>query len=271
MAKRDQKITANGTVEPLQARLNDYSAVARISTAVKNLHRRMGNWPIYAAATGSALAMATGASANNIQTFTYDTSNNSVTPLGSSVASSKQAFFGVGNAHVVIRANSGLSVTANSALSPFAVLSVSGINPMGIFQANGNHQNLRNFAAGDKISSGAGSTALGGRIVNAFFSGSATGDFHAGVTGYAGLAIKTQGGQDFNYGWLKLVFTAVDGLPHTLTALSYGIELTPHMAINAGQISDDAATPEPGTMALALLAAGAAGVMALRRRRQQEV
>ena len=48
----------------LEGQLREYSAA--VSAAARKLHAQIGNWPIYAAATGSALAMATSASANTI-------------------------------------------------------------------------------------------------------------------------------------------------------------------------------------------------------------
>ncbi len=43
----------------LNARLGDYTASARLATAATTLRGRLANWPIYAAAAGSALAMST--------------------------------------------------------------------------------------------------------------------------------------------------------------------------------------------------------------------
>ena len=63
---------------PLARRLSDYTAVTRVSAVAKTLYRRTGNWPIYAAATGSALAMATGASASIITSGIYPGSGVSV-------------------------------------------------------------------------------------------------------------------------------------------------------------------------------------------------
>ena len=50
----------------LKIQLDSYSAAARSSATLATLRRRMGNWPAYAAVTGSALAAATSASAFQI-------------------------------------------------------------------------------------------------------------------------------------------------------------------------------------------------------------
>jgi hypothetical protein len=50
----------------LDHRLEAYFATLRSSSLKTVLKRRMGNWQIYAAVSGSAVAMATGASAASI-------------------------------------------------------------------------------------------------------------------------------------------------------------------------------------------------------------
>jgi hypothetical protein len=149
----------------------------------------------------------------------------------------------------------------------FAALSVLAFGPLNMFVTGASNLSAKNFAAGARISSAAGVLAGSARIVNASFSGNNYGRFHPGEPGYVGFAIGPAGG-NVEYGWLKLVFTSDPDThrPQVLEALAYGIETTPNQGIDAGATA--AATPEPGTMALGILAAGAAGVVALRRRRQ---
>ena len=52
--------------EALDFRLSGYSAGAKVAAAARRLRSRTGNWPVYAAAAGSALAMTTSASASII-------------------------------------------------------------------------------------------------------------------------------------------------------------------------------------------------------------
>ena len=61
MAKRKQKMTERGGTR-FDKRLEDYSALTRISTATGSPRSHSGQWAIYAAAVGSALAMGTNAS-----------------------------------------------------------------------------------------------------------------------------------------------------------------------------------------------------------------
>jgi hypothetical protein len=247
MAKRNAQTAARDHAQ-LDSRLGHYSANARTSTASKALLGRIGNWPIYAAAAGSALAMATSASASIIAGVYNPTSNTVIPNTPGNIG-----FLGIGTDHVVIKAVSGVT-----AKGPTAILSVIGFSPVGIFETATYSQNARKFAPGAPISTGP--FAATGKIVKAHFSGKDFGEFTAGIPGYAGLVINA--GTHLDYGWLKLEFTddPVTGLPATLTAIAYGIQ-TDGGHIDAGE------TPEPDTMALALLASGATGVAALRRRR----
>jgi len=88
-------------------------------------------------------------------------------------------------------------------------------------------------------------------------------------TGFAAFKFSTAAkGTDF--GWVRLKYTlGTNGLANAITAVDYAYDNT-GASILAGQ-KTSSATPEPSTAALALLAAGAAGVVALRRRRQTAV
>jgi hypothetical protein len=82
------------------------------------------------------------------------------------------------------------------------------------------------------------------------------------------------GGVDFagiqlpngDFGWVKLSWSGANDFADTINLYGWAVQ-TNGTAIRAGDtgVSD---TPEPGTLGLALLATGAAGVLALRRRRQ---
>lgn len=243
----------NSLKTALEKRLNGYSAGAA------KLRGRMGNWSVYAAAAGSALAITTNASASIIYgTFSGDGPHGgaSVQPQPGGTSSIKGIFFPGGEINIK-------AVSGTSNLSPFGVLSVEGIGALKIFQGSGsNAQNARNFLSGVGISAGAGTLASNARIVAARFSGSDFGSFQSGKYGFVGFADQVSPGVT-NYGWLKVDFIKQGDVPHILEVLAWGFETTANQAIAAG------ATPEPGTMALGILAAGAAGVVALRRRRKQ--
>jgi hypothetical protein len=229
-------------------------------------HRRAGNWPVYAAATGSALAMATGASASILYSGAQNVSvtaplnGNAIQPLGLD-----------GSGHVLnLKAGAGHSITTSGFSSRFGAVSVQAVNQVQIFVGS-NTQLVKNFLSGQMISSFAGGLKANAEIVNKGFLNdmglSTFGGFQAGVPGFAGLAIQLGTGTE--YGWIRLEFVAgASGLPKTLTAIDWAIQQTPGIAIAAGQTTDVAGTPEPGTMALALLASGAAGIMAWKRCRK---
>jgi hypothetical protein len=79
------------------------------------------------------------------------------------------------------------------------------------------------------------------------------------VTGYAGF--ETKNGV---LGWVEVRVGSPGTNPGiSVQVLSYAYNNVPGGPINAGQTTS--AIPEPGTMAMVLLAAGAAGLTALRR------
>jgi hypothetical protein len=251
----------------LDSRLSGYSSGAKVVAAARRLRSRTGNWPVYAAAAGSALAMTTSASASIISgVYTGSGPNGgvSVRPQASSHSSIKGLLFGLGELN--LKAKSGVG-----AFGHYTNFSVEGILPLRIFEAGSYGQYAKNFGFGGQISSAAGVLAASGaRIAKAVFSGgSSFGSFNAGVPGYVGFAVD-QGGGNVNYGWLKLEFSfnPQSQTQGVLEALGYGYETTAGKAIGAGDTGPGTATPEPGTMALSILAAGAAAVVALRRRRQ---
>ena len=270
MAKRNQAMAGREGAQ-LDARLNEYSALARVSATAKSMRNQVGNWPIYAAAAGSALAMATSASANIIH-GTYPSANQNPASHASKNASVQPGpsfikgltFISFGKDEINIGARSGVQPTfSGGPPQPFAQLYLQGVDPVRIFFTG---SLAKNFGAGKRITgSNSGPVA---KVVASVATGHPYGNFSSGQPGYAGLKIKTAGG-GLDFGWLKLEFTEQSGLPHLLTALAFGIEETPGAPILAGQTSDAVATPEPGSMGLAILAAGAAGVVALRRRRKQ--
>jgi hypothetical protein len=258
MAKKDfRAATREGS--QLDERLSDYAATTRISSAAKALYRRTGNWPIYAAATGSALAMATGASASIITSGIVS----GVYPSGVSV--------NPGGPATHIGLIPGLSVklhALSSAGGPVVQLQLEAGENIFFSQFTDSAKNFgfaSPIAPGLSPSSGVGHT----ENVQAFFNGHAYGNFAAGMPGFVGLSFATGLGNT-DYGWIALEFRDKGGIPYYLQALAFGIDTNPGQTpgtLLAGEI-DGGFIPEPGTLSLAILASGAAGVMALRRRRK---
>lgn len=94
--------------------------------------------------------------------------------------------------------------------------------------------------------------------------------------GYVGFVLKDGGGapgSDYYYGWLEITEIDLSGPTASITVGGYGIRTVAGVGIRAGDTGstshrNPAATPEPATTGLALLALGAAGVMRHRRRRE---
>jgi hypothetical protein len=123
---------------------------------------------------------------------------------------------------------------------------------------------------GSRVSAAAGTfdPTTGGRIAyKNILSGAtvASSANHPGTPEFIGFRFNTAtpSSPQYDYGWLEFVYTDDShGVPDSLTFL-------------AGAYNDEAGsaistpTPEPGAAGLMLLALGAAGVTALRRRRDQ--
>ena len=258
MAKKGFRATAREGSQ-LDERLSDYSAVTRISSKAKTLYRRAGNWPIYAAATGSALAMATGASASIISGV-YPGSGISVNPGGPTTHVGLIPGLSV---KLHAQSNRGLNVSTRSI----------GLQVEASFENiffSGYSDQAKKFALGSPIGTPAEALQVGNiENIQRFFLGSASGNFRSGQPAFVGLSFATIG-KNTDYGWIELEFTDKGGFPYYLDALAFGIDTDPGQlpgSFAAGETGPSA--PEPGTMSLAILAAGAAGVTALRRRRKQ--
>lgn len=270
MARRSRQNAVQDAVQDnvqLDKRLSDYSAVTRVSAAANGQHRRVGNWPIYAAAAGSALAMATSASASII--YSGPESISVTAPGGLNTALQPVDLDGAPSNHILdLVAGSGKFPLASTLFGTASLRGVGTLNHPLRIQIFDTGSLAKNFAKSAKISAGAGSLKIEGKVVQGFMTGSVVGKFSAGNSGFAGLALQTSNGNQTDYGWIQLIFeNGNNGLPATLTAKGWAIEEDGD-PILAGQTTDPPAVPEPGTMALGLLASGAAGVMILRRRRK---
>lgn len=146
---------------------------------------------------------------------------------------------------------------------------VTGVGGLRFLQTGKSGSFLRRFGGGINISTATGNfkavTAFVhtfAKSVNGFITSS--GSWKPHQTSFAAFRFKTGASADAttDYGWVRLVYTvSANNAPDRITAVdwAYGANGT---EIVTGEI------PEPSTAGLAILAAGAAGVAALRRRRK---
>lgn len=245
---------------------------------------KLANWQMYAAAAGSALAMASSASAGSL---TYGTLNvtASITPFASGTklntvnrpvninfgSRTQMKSFTIKGAKLGVGVGSfRVPNTQSGSANAFLHLFRTGVNG---FATKGG--TLAKVASGAKISQGnvkflSTDNSIGTRPGLGFEQGNhgmVSGPFTPSQTGFAGIGIHTAGGSDF-YGWVRLEFMDSPRGPDKVEAIDYAINNVAGASINAGQVAPPlSGVPEPSTPALALLAAGAAGVLALRRRR----
>ena len=101
----------------------------------------------------------------------------------------------------------------------------------------------------------------------------ASSGFPKSASAFAAFRLSTAGTlgagghHGLEYGWIRLSYElGANGLVNDVEIVDYAYAAL-GVQVTAGETS---ATPEPSTMAMALLAAGAAGVVALRRRRKSQ-
>lgn len=246
-------------------RLQDYSELTRKKCAGKS-----GNWAAYATAAGAAMAMASNASAAII----YCSAGNNYC---GNAASGVIATAGALNPHIHIATAAGnagaathnihLELNVQSVGSSIAFSAGVLGAKIKFFDTSGAGTNLaKNFQLGSVIGPTVahahlgvnGDAVLRNLVSNHFGSTRIYGNFSAGTPGVVGFAAYVTGGKE--YGWIRLQYEAALGEPTSVRAIDWAINTTVGQAITAP-------TPEPGTLPLALLASGAAGIAALRRRR----
>src|SRR6185437_14724240 len=144
--------------DPLDSRLSGYSAGAKLAAAASRLRSRTGNWPVYAAAAGSALAMTTSASASIISGVPGPHGSVSVRTNATTTGA---LLYGP---QLLLRAEK----HSTGAYGPFIGLSVQAFSPLSIFVGGPGGQYggyVKNFARSASISNAAGYKAQGAKIV----------------------------------------------------------------------------------------------------------
>jgi hypothetical protein len=255
-------------------RLNAYFATLRTSSLGDRLKRSVENWQVYAAVTGSAVAMATNASAGVIYSGPVN-----VTAAVSSVQTG--AHFQSAVKNIQLKNSLGASIGVGFNIVAIQDNSVtSGVH----FRFGGaeiqasevdfllSHDSVKRLSSGAEISVGGHTVASDNGFVTGtkFVAGRQSTSGHrvsfgwSKTKGFAGFSFKTAGNQR-DFGWVRLQYTVgANTLIDSLTVIDWGYQTNNIIPITAGE----GAVPEPSTGALALLAAGAAGVAALRRRRK---
>lgn len=270
----------------LRSRLNAYRetvAGAEGPSWPENWKDKLGNWQVYAAAAGSALAMASSASAGTI-TYGVLGVTASITPLATGLK--------LNSVNRLVNSNVGSRTQLKSfmvngaklaiAVQSFRVPNTHSGSANAQMQAKTNGVNgfvtqmgsLAKLASGAKISQGnvkflsTHGFVPGGLAFEDGNHGMLSGNFAPSKTGFAGFGIHTAGGSDF-FGWIRLEYMVSSRGPDKIEAIDYAVNTVAGASITAGQGATSSAAPEPSTAAMALLATGAAGVLALRRRRAQ--
>jgi len=249
----------------LDKRLADYCATLRSSRLEETRKRRSGNWQVYAAVTGSALAMATNASAGTISIINSsltgnvtagplpNVSNLTRPPFTEYQSRSIQLTNGKGSTiHVGFGIGVGQGAVDGGQRASAVLL---GGSQVGFLHSSKYAFFVKDLASATKTSNHTGVFKRGTNFLatqlNFSFAGVdpvITYGWPKSATGFAAFSF-TYGGKP-DYGWVQLRYTlGSNGLINEIEA-------------------EGSASPEPSTFALALLAAGAAGVAALRRRRK---
>jgi len=256
---KDKLKSADG----LKGRLEDYSASARAGATKSTLRQRLGNWPVYAAATGSAMAMAANASAAGIIYSGVLNKNlaSSVAARGSRASSEQlgiapKLYFDLLHNPTARYASIGAGFNGSQ---------TSGAKELDV----SNRGVLKDLPPGAIISAGAAGffgshETVKHKSVNGTGMVVVDGNWAAGVPGFEGFRFATGLGQ-FDYGWAELqIGLDGSGYPDSVTLLGMAYDSS-GASIAAGELP--AQTPEPGAAGLMLLALGAAGVTLLRKRK----
>jgi hypothetical protein len=236
----------------LKNRLDSYAKAVRENRATGKAPRR--DWWMYAAAAGSGLAMTTSAEASIVYS----------TPLNLTAKPGYSWHTAINGAKFT-----GFATFNGSPGPPHGWAGQATLLGKALETAGGNNV-LKNFASGAKILQHATGFFNSGNVVKqraTYNSGTvhSLGHFNEGEPGFAGIKI----GSDF--GWMELKWSQGsapgNAIPGSLTLLGWAYETDPNTAIAAGD-TGVASVPEPSTGLMGLLAAGAGGVLAWRKRRK---
>ena len=226
----------------------------------KNFKQHLSNWRLYALAGGALASADTRATADIV----YQSINQTLNPgqnghinLKSTGGADRPLGFGISIIYNPSFQFSEFSnIPAQGAASLAGDTAFGGHGSLKFYAANVSNSLAKTFASGSGIggSHQRRSAGLGRKTNQSFSIGSGT----------RFVGFKTNGG---GKGWIRLNLSNSGGFPSLLQIIDLAYDTAGGIA--AGQMTAPAAVPEPGSMAMAILAAGATGLMALRRAKAQ--
>lgn len=263
-------------VSLLDHQLDEYSAGATARLTKGPRRNRAAKWTRFAAAAGASMAAAHVAEAApiwvnppdfsiHIDTSSFSATNQPFDLDGDGVDDFQIGLWRFQSISLGSTTTSSGGTTSYSYYAGSGSASLWGLQPGNGVLANASNR-VRQLSSGATIGPGGDFQQLGRvRTVSTYFfeATNTIGTFAPGADGLAGVQFQI-GGQT-HYGWIRLQLDVSSsiGLPNQLTVRDWAYESIPGTAIAAGSI-----VPEPSTFGLGCLAAGAAGVAALRRRKK---
>ena len=263
----------------LERQFDAYGVSAQANSA-PGWKKQLMSWSVYAAAAGSALAFATAADADIFYSGPLKNAGISLITSGGRVKTSVTGPIPkLGSLALGLHFDSIVSTRGNRTRSGSAFLRAPNGGNFLIARTRNLVSRLgTSYRLGVSFAGGFRRSALLYRRVERSgvnstgrpFRNTATlGFWPRGVTAFAGFRLfvgNVSGVPQYDFGWVRLrwdsaIHPNVQGFPTQLTAIDWALNTTPNQPIH---VPDP--LPEPNSLSLALLAVGAAGVLAWRRR-----
>jgi hypothetical protein len=238
----------------LQNQLESYSLASKGLQVAKNW---TSGASVLATVAGSALALATNANAGII----YSGHQNITVSSPAGAGPGSFAAFTVGGSPWHVRADNFAAGTIRNTATARLERMLAGETFM---NASSSAINAKKLASGAIISAGqAFFGGAGGPDLRRKNNANLYGQFLNSSIGFVGIKFKVSGSDHF--GWIRVHANIGPSNAVTTTVLDWAYNDVAGASITAGE----GIAPEPSTMSMGILAAGAAGVLAWRRRRKQ--
>lgn len=270
--------------QQLESDLRRYVQSATTNFSAVDFRKRLADWPVYALAAGSALALPNAAVADVIHSPGLPLTAASNLFLGSNFVTTGLKLTNRTGKDLLASLDVSLRLGFRTVPPLTSVFSSATARVKGNrlqFLGEGGSANL--LASGAKVSSGAPGTFQSGnnllrlKTFNKTFtspshlqqSGNATaGNWPSNGAGFVGFRFSTNGQVD--YGYADIAVASEGGFPDSVSLLCAAYDDTGAAITTAAGCPGSTSTgtvPEPSNLALALLATGSIGVLALRRRK----